>query len=104
MSRLIGSAYEHDFASGGAEALAALASKKYDLVLLDLLMPGMDGFMTLAEIRKVNPALPILVITADIQASTKKRVLETGCAGVLNKPPKREELLSRIAELLGDAG
>lgn len=65
MSRRIGSwGYDVIKAAGGAEALGALGSKKPDIIILDYMMPDMDGVATLKNIRKVNPAVPVIMFTA----------------------------------------
>jgi CheY-like chemotaxis protein len=101
IGRLIGAEYSLSFAGNGAEALAAVRADRFDLVLLDLLMPVMDGFATLAEIRKIDPSLPVLIVSADIQDSTRRRVLEAGAVGVVNKPVNKDLLRERIEGLLG---
>lgn len=101
LTRTIGAEHEVRSASGGEAALAALEEGGIDLVLLDLLMPGMDGLTALAEIRRRWPALPVVVVSADIQESTRRQVLEAGARGIVYKPPKREEILAAVAGALG---
>lgn len=101
LTRTIGGEHEVRSASGGEAALAALEAGGIDLVLLDLLMPGMDGLTALTEIRRRWPALPVVVVSADIQESTRRQVLEAGARGIVYKPPKREEILAAVAGALG---
>jgi DNA-binding response OmpR family regulator len=80
-------------------ALAALGAGPVDLVLLDLLMPGRDGFALLAELAKRKSPPPVLVLTAtrDPQAAEKARAL--GAADCLRKPFEVEALRARVREL-----
>jgi two-component system chemotaxis response regulator CheY len=89
---LEGMGHEVEEASGGAEALEQYALGKHDLVLLDLLMTGMYGIEVLHKLREMNPALPVVVVTADIQRSTRDQVKQAGAAAMVNKPIDQEEL------------
>ncbi|MFA6505848.1 MAG: response regulator [Treponemataceae bacterium] len=96
LKRLLGDAYTLNEADEGAAALKNIAEERFDLVLLDLLMPGMDGFATLEAIKALSPTLPVLVVTADIQDSTRARIMKAGAAGIVNKPVKKDDLLAAI--------
>jgi twitching motility two-component system response regulator PilH len=95
------SGYEYSEAENGLAALDILKSEKPDLILLDLLMPEMDGFHFLEEFNKSGYNIPVIVLTSDIQNTTKKRCMELGAAGFLNKPVEEEEILLLIKELTG---
>jgi len=85
----------------GAEALAYTETHTPDLILLDVMMPDMDGPSTLKALRK-NSALketPIIFITARIQASEIQAYLETGAIGVISKPFDPMLLPNEIIEL-----
>jgi two-component system cell cycle sensor histidine kinase/response regulator CckA len=85
------------------QALAVYAEFAPDLILLDLLMPHMDGFAVLKQLRPLIPAdsyLPILVLTADITAVAKQRALVSGAKDFLTKPLDVVEVLLRIGNLL----
>ncbi len=99
--RLIGELHEVTVLGSGPEALARIAQGGIDLVLLDLLMPGMDGQTVLAELKKRGEGLPVVVMTADIQASTRERILALGAVGMVNKPLTREKLVAAIDSALG---
>lgn len=74
-------------AGDGTEALEILASgTKPDLVILDLMMPVMDGIETLKRIRELGYIIPIIVITADIEGANRIKCLELGVSGFINKP------------------
>ncbi len=100
-TRLIGEAYEVKSASSGREGLPLLFSGAFDLLLLDLLMPEMDGQTVLAEVRAWKASFPVVVITADIQDSTRTRLAELGVSAMVNKPLTREKLISAMEVALG---
>ena len=74
-------------AGDGIEALEILESGNLpDMIILDLMMPVMDGIETLMRIRKLGLDIPIIVITADIEGSNRIKCMELGVAGFINKP------------------
>jgi DNA-binding NarL/FixJ family response regulator len=85
-----------DEASSGAELIAKLQSYKYDVVLLDISMPGKDGLMTLKEIKQVNPDLPVIIFTVFPEEQYAIRVLKAGAAGYINKQSEPEEIITAI--------
>ena len=85
-------------ASSGRECLKAYARERADVVLLDLTMPEMDGFETLARIRALDARARVIVITADIQAGAEERVLGLGASILLHKPVKPTELLAALED------
>ena len=87
-------------ASDGKIALQITAEQKLDCILCDLLMPGLDGFEFLKTLRRDNFQIPVIIITADIQETTEKSVLELGAAAVVKKPPKVDELVEIISSVL----
>lgn len=92
---------EADSAEGGIEAVDR---EKPDLILLDLLMPGIGGMGVLTKLRERGHAVPVIVVTADIQQTTRGKCLESGASAVVNKPPQRDHLLEEIEALLSDGG
>ena len=91
-----------DVVENGEEALARIGKQAYHLVLLDLEMPVMDGFETIADIHDVNPELPVYALTADNDSATRKHCQENGFMGVLLKPiekPKIRAVLDRHLEM-----
>ena len=90
---------EADFCNTGKEGLQKLREQEYQLVVLDVMMPGMDGFETLEEIRKEN-SLPILMFTSKNNSISKVRGLRAGADDYLTKPFGVMELISRVKALL----
>jgi len=83
-------------AGDGMEALDILIGHKPDLIILDLLMPVMDGIETLQKIREQGYDYPILILTADIHESTRQKCLQLNVAGFINKPTKGKDILKLI--------
>src|SRR6185503_19479070 len=81
-------------ATDGAQALERYVLNQHDVVVLDMVMHGMYGLEVLTKLRELNPKLPIIVVTADIQKSTREQVQAGGAVAIINKPLKREELAS----------
>ena len=90
---------EADFCNTGKEGLQKLKDQEYQLVVLDVMMPGMDGFETLEEIRKGN-SLPILMFTSKNDSISKVRGLRAGADDYLTKPFDMDELIARIVSLI----
>lgn len=88
-----------DFCNTGKEGLTKLKEKQYQLVILDIMMPGMDGFETLEQIRKEN-SLPILMFTSKNDSASKVRGLRAGADDYLTKPFNMDELMARIVSLI----
>jgi two-component system, OmpR family, copper resistance phosphate regulon response regulator CusR len=90
-------------ASDGEEALALALSGDFDLVILDLGLPGRDGLEILEELRRRDPRLPVVVLTARDSVRDKVAGLELGADDYITKPFSFEELLARVrARLRGD--
>lgn len=83
-------------ASGGEECLRLYAAQKPDLVFLDLTMPGMDGFETLERLRRMDPQARVIVVTADIQTTSRAKALSLGALEVVAKPPKPEIIIQAM--------
>jgi twitching motility two-component system response regulator PilH len=100
VTRLLTDRYEIIQADSGKNALTILSQGSVDIVLLDLLMPDMDGYQTLKALREHYPSIPIIILSADIQDSTRNRILAAGARAVLHKPPKQGELIETIEGLI----
>ena len=90
---------EADFCNTGKEGLQKLREQEYQLVVLDVMMPGMDGFETLEEIRKEN-SLPILMFTSKNDSISKVRGLRAGADDYLTKPFDMDVLTAKIQAIL----
>ena len=94
-------------ADGGRDALAVLERETFDLVLMDIQMPEMDGFQTTAAIRAREESngsrTPILAMTANAYPEDRERCLAAGMDGFISKPVRYEELIELVESLaLGD--
>lgn len=79
--------------------MATVKERKYQLVILDVMMPGMDGAETLEQIRKVS-SLPILMFTSKDDSASKVRGLRAGADDYLTKPFDMDELIARVLSLI----
>jgi DNA-binding response OmpR family regulator len=93
--RLKASGYEVLTAASGLEALEQLQAQKPDLLVLDVVMPGMDGFETLKQVRALS-SVPVIILSAKEASADKVRVLELGADDYLAKPFSPDELVARI--------
>jgi len=84
----------------GREALRLILSNDLDLVLLDVVLPGMDGFEVLPELRRCRPALPVIMVTARGTEDDRVRGLRTGADDYVVKPFSSSELLARVEAVL----
>ncbi|HEY2161878.1 MAG TPA: response regulator transcription factor [Solirubrobacteraceae bacterium] len=84
-----------DGAEDGECGLARALSGSYDLVILDLLLPGRDGLQTLGELHRQRPDMPVLILSARSDLSTKLRGFELGAVDYVAKPFSLDELLAR---------
>jgi len=93
-----------DVSIGGAgtaeQALAQLGSEKWDLVILDITMPGRSGIDVLTHLKALRPNLPVLVLSMHPEDQYGKRVLKAGASGYMNKESAPEELIKAVRKLL----
>ena len=92
--------YQVSLASDGAEALAAIAGGAPDALVIDVMMPRLDGIETTRALRKAGNDLPILVLTARDSVGDRVEGLDAGADDYLTKPFALEELLARLRALL----
>ncbi len=85
-----------DGAGDGVQALELARRQHYDLVVLDLLLPRVDGLSVLRELRHENPELPVVILSARSDLPTKLRGFELGANDYVQKPFALDELLARI--------
>lgn len=84
-----------DVVADGEEGLLRALSGDYELVILDLLLPGRDGLAVLAELHRRRPELPVLILSARSDLATKLRGFKLGAVDYLSKPFSLEELIAR---------
>ena len=83
-------------ASSGAEALSAVATKPFDLILLDRDMPQMDGYSTARALRELGVTTPIVAVTADTGSDAERAWKVAGCTEMLLKPFSKRDLMKVI--------
>ncbi|MFD2656482.1 response regulator transcription factor [Gracilibacillus thailandensis] len=96
--------YQTTIATDGQTAFQLLQENDYDLVLLDIMLPGMSGLEILRRYRKTNTATPILLLTARDEVHDKVSGLDLGANDYITKPFQIEELLARVRAQLRQAG
>jgi two-component system, OmpR family, response regulator MprA len=92
--------YRVDLAENGAEALKKVATEEPDVIVLDVLMPGVDGLETCRRLRAEGHGLPVLMLTARDAVSDRVDGLDAGADDYLVKPFALEELLARLRALM----
>jgi signal transduction histidine kinase/CheY-like chemotaxis protein len=93
---------EFDVANNGKEAVSMVGTNHYDLILMDLQMPVMDGYDATLAIRRFNSELPIIALTASAQNDVKEKALAAGVNDFAVKPFNPTDLLSKIIRLLNN--
>ena len=96
--------YELLDASNGQKGLEMAIAHTPDCILLDLLMPEMRGEEVLQTLRDQGLGIPVIVLTADIQESTRQQCLQLGAVAFINKPLQKAELLDAIRQVLNIQG
>ena len=88
-----------DEAANGQEVLSKVTKKSYDLILLDISMPGRSGLEILEEIKAMQPKLPVLILSMHPEEQYAVRMLRAGAAGYLTKASAPEELINAIQKV-----
>ena len=94
--------WQVEIASSGLEGIAVAASQQPDAILLDVMMPDMDGISTLSQLKAnaKTQSIPVIFLTAKTQAADKNLFQSLGVVGVITKPFNSMTLASRIAKML----
>lgn len=92
-------AFEADYCYSGKEGVYKLSQGEYQLVILDVMMPGMDGFEAMEKIRETS-SVPILMLTSKNDSSSKVKGLRAGADDYLTKPFDMDELIARTVSLI----
>jgi DNA-binding response OmpR family regulator len=90
-------------ADNGRDGVVRATTERWDLVVLDLLLPGINGLRVLEEIRRTCPELPVVILSARADLPTKLKGFELGARDYLQKPFSLDELLARIRVQLRDS-
>jgi signal transduction histidine kinase len=88
------------WASNGVECLKYMKNKRYDIILLDIRMPVMDGYETIKRIRKINKNIPVIAQTAYAISNDKDKLIQMGCSDYIPKPIKKDDLYSIISKYI----
>ena len=94
------SGYDVIEAADGLKGLEAARSRQYDLLLLDVVLPGHDGFEILTEVRRLRPTMPVIMLTARGEETDRVRGLREGADDYVVKPFSVKELLARVEAVL----
>ncbi|MEW5983528.1 MAG: response regulator [Acidobacteriota bacterium] len=94
--------YDVEEAPDGRTALARLRAGRYDLLITDLKMPGIDGLALIREVRRLAPTLPVIIITAYSTEASAIEAINLGVQGYLTKPFRIAKILSAAATALGE--
>lgn len=96
--------YDVVVARDGREAVKQAVDQSPDLIILDVVMPNMDGFEACRELRRLEPTrdIPVIMVTTRGEAGNVERGFESGCSEYITKPINGPELLAKIRNLLGD--
>ena len=105
MERMIlGKSYTVITAKNGEKALAAATTEKPDLIILDVVMPDMDGFEVCRRIKsdESTRSIPIIMVTTKGETSNMEKGFESGCNDYLTKPINGADLMSKVRSHLGE--
>ncbi len=94
--------WEVAIASSGIEGIAVAQAKQPDVILLDVMMPDMDGISTLSQLKanQKTQSIPVILLTAKTQTADKNQFENLGIIGIITKPFNSMTLASRIAKIL----
>ena len=100
---LVHSGFEIDEAASGEEAIARVNARPPDLILMDVQLPGLDGYAITRQIRAIPDLskVPIIAVTSFAMSGDDERARVAGCDDYISKPYSPRALLQRVKELLG---
>jgi CheY-like chemotaxis protein len=91
-------------AKSGKEAIALITEQHPDYILTDLLMPDIDGFELLQTLQELKITIPTVIISADVQDTSRERGKILGASGFINKPAKETEVRQTLRHLIDSSG
>lgn len=95
------SGYQVSTTTSGAEALELFATSRFDLIFLDLVMPGLDGCEVFQRIREIDEHVPICIITGYPDSDLMTKVMEQGPFSILKKPLRIDDIYKTIVSIVG---
>ena len=102
MTYILKNHYEFFRAHNGQEALEMIRKEPYDMVLMDLKMPIMNGLEATRQMKAEFPDLPVVAITANAFDSDRQQAMEAGCEAFLSKPVSAMQCLGALKGILGE--
>ena len=96
--------YEVDIAESAESAFTLLDAKSYDLIITDIILPGISGIELLAKYRKTNPTQKVIVITAFASLTTAVESIKAGACDFIIKPLMHDEMKKAVRKALDQAG
>jgi CheY-like chemotaxis protein len=102
MSYILKKYYQFERAKNGLEAVEMVDKGQYDIVLMDIKMPVMDGLQATKTIKEKHPDLPIVALTANAFDSDRQLAMEAGCDDFLSKPVSSEACIETIKRFVGE--
>ena len=102
MTYILKKFYQFERAKNGQEAVDMVEKGEYDLVLMDIKMPIMDGLEATKKIKETHPSLPIIALTANAFDSDRQMAFDAGCDEFLSKPISSDLCLKTVAKVLGE--
>ena len=100
MSYILKKYFQFDRAKNGQEAVEKVEGNDYDIVLMDIKMPVMDGLEATKKIKEKHPDLPVIALTANAFDSDRQAALEAGCTDFLSKPINAAHCLETIQKYI----
>ena len=102
MTYILKKYYQFERAKNGQEAVEMVGKDHFDIVLMDIKMPIMDGLEATKTIKEKYPSLPVVALTANAFDSDRQLAMEAGCDDFLAKPVSSEACLNTIKKLVGE--
>ena len=102
MTYILKKYYQFDRAKNGQEAIDMAEKGNYDLVLMDIKMPVMDGLEATKQIKEKHPDLPVIALTANAFDSDRQLAIEAGCDEFLPKPISSDVCIKTISKFIGE--